>query len=614
MDDSTKIEQWSQSLADITKAVNGGATLDQVLSLIAKRTTLLVDFACCSVFTRAPDDPTRIFISGSYNLTPKFVENYREQPMNLETAAGGRGAPSVRAVLTGKAAAIEDLDDEVGADADRWRASGATQGFRSILAVPIVADNDEVLGSLTGYSSVPRAFAEGELRSMALLAQHAQLAIVATRNRDRLDAEIRALEATQAITDEKYQRAAAAAKLHGRLMRLIVDGAAGNQEIIDAVAAEVGGPATVWDARGVPIVSSSRNLSPEEAEARPSHQATALQVCAGREPLQVASAEGVVTYWAPIELYDHAVGALAVAPNAALQDLYDEQALVQCALTIAFSMSKEAQQAEAAVRLSHELLGELLSPSSSSRRVSLSARAAVLGHDLAVPHVAAMFVPTQSSGLPHGGTESLVRRLASLVSGTSPRPIVGQVSGRALVLLPEHGGRDALREPERLGRNLQAAFPDAGIKVVVGPSTTTMATIRSSCQTLEHAASLLRPDSPLVIDLSELGVMGLLLETGSGAMLSRFADKVLAGLPAGDKGDKLLETLRVWLESGMSTQATSTTMHLHQNTVSYRLRRSEELLGLDLRQPQDLLSLQLAILVRGIPEGRHARGRVEGQR
>jgi DNA-binding PucR family transcriptional regulator len=39
---------------------------------------------------------------------------------------------------------------------------------------------------------------------------------------------------------------------------------------------------------------------------------------------------------------------------------------------------------------------------------------------------------------------------------------------------------------------------------------------------------------------------------------------------------------------------------VHPNTVAYRLRRIEELLGIELTDPQALLHVQLALMVEGI--------------
>ena len=41
----------------------------------------------------------------------------------------------------------------------------------------------------------------------------------------------------------------------------------------------------------------------------------------------------------------------------------------------------------------------------------------------------------------------------------------------------------------------------------------------------------------------------------------------------------LRTTLRVFLEEGGSTQATSRRLHLARNTVSYRVQRAEEMMG-----------------------------------
>ena len=46
----------------------------------------------------------------------------------------------------------------------------------------------------------------------------------------------------------------------------------------------------------------------------------------------------------------------------------------------------------------------------------------------------------------------------------------------------------------------------------------------------------------------------------------------------------LAATVRSWLERGQDLAETATALGLHPNTLRYRLRRAEELLGLDLRR------------------------------
>ncbi|HEV2778460.1 MAG TPA: helix-turn-helix domain-containing protein [Actinophytocola sp.] len=62
--------------------------------------------------------------------------------------------------------------------------------------------------------------------------------------------------------------------------------------------------------------------------------------------------------------------------------------------------------------------------------------------------------------------------------------------------------------------------------------------------------------------------------------------------------DELLRTLRTFVAHDYNHAATSEALHVHRNTVSYRLRRVEELTGLDLTTARHLALAYLAV---GIP-------------
>jgi PucR C-terminal helix-turn-helix domain/GGDEF-like domain len=69
--------------------------------------------------------------------------------------------------------------------------------------------------------------------------------------------------------------------------------------------------------------------------------------------------------------------------------------------------------------------------------------------------------------------------------------------------------------------------------------------------------------------------------------------KVLA-LPVAEC-DVLMGTLRAWFAEDGATSAAAATLHVHRNTVRYRLRRIEELTGRSLTQPTGVAELHLAL-------------------
>jgi DNA-binding PucR family transcriptional regulator len=57
----------------------------------------------------------------------------------------------------------------------------------------------------------------------------------------------------------------------------------------------------------------------------------------------------------------------------------------------------------------------------------------------------------------------------------------------------------------------------------------------------------------------------------------------------------LVKTLEAYLDHGNNLVETAVTLHIHRNTLVHRLRRIEDLCGMDLRQPLERLNLHAAV-------------------
>ncbi len=78
-----------------------------------------------------------------------------------------------------------------------------------------------------------------------------------------------------------------------------------------------------------------------------------------------------------------------------------------------------------------------------------------------------------------------------------------------------------------------------------------------------------------------------------------FHEARLGGLRAYDRYHRaqLVETLAAYYASGRSLVGTAQLLHKHRNTILYRLRLIEEVAGVDLRDPQVELELQVALRI-----------------
>ena len=73
------------------------------------------------------------------------------------------------------------------------------------------------------------------------------------------------------------------------------------------------------------------------------------------------------------------------------------------------------------------------------------------------------------------------------------------------------------------------------------------------------------------------------------------------------RGSDLIDTLEVFLDADLDRRRAAERLHVHPNTLDYRLRRVAELTGLDLSRAGDLTLAALALKQRAMtapPEGR----------
>ena len=94
----------------------------------------------------------------------------------------------------------------------------------------------------------------------------------------------------------------------------------------------------------------------------------------------------------------------------------------------------------------------------------------------------------------------------------------------------------------------------------------------------------------------------LLADADLAATLSREALAPLRRLRP-DQADRLAWTLLAWLESADDANAAALRLHVHPQTIRYRLRQVSELFGDALNDPDARFQLLLALRVRGLLGG-----------
>jgi len=161
----------------------------------------------------------------------------------------------------------------------------------------------------------------------------------------------------------------------------------------------------------------------------------------------------------------------------------------------------------------------------------------------------------------------------------------------------------SLLVPDPDGPGRRAAIDRAlrGRPAAIGPSVP-LARAAMSLRLARHALALTRVGvipagrGPVRCDQHLSTLLILADEDLAGALRSsRLAP--LARLRPGQR-DRIAETLLAWLQLGENAAAVAHQLHVHPQTVRYRLRQIHELFGDQLRDPERRFELQLALRVR----------------
>jgi sugar diacid utilization regulator/putative methionine-R-sulfoxide reductase with GAF domain len=99
-----------------------------------------------------------------------------------------------------------------------------------------------------------------------------------------------------------------------------------------------------------------------------------------------------------------------------------------------------------------------------------------------------------------------------------------------------------------------------------------------------------------ILSYTDLGIQRFILQNPEEEVLE-FIQEVLGDLIKYENSRKgeLLKTLFVYLESNQNVKKTADVLHVHINTLNYRLKRIEEILRMDLTNSSQLLNIHLAI-------------------
>jgi len=248
-----------------------------------------------------------------------------------------------------------------------------------------------------------------------------------------------------------------------------------------------------------------------------------------------------------------------------------------------------------------QALRELLGPDATQRRAGRSELAGALPRDAALAVVTVLRV--HGSAEPAAQVELALRAVLTAATRRRPTRAVTAVDPDRAVLLrlsdrPDRA--DLVEQAERMVGELHHLLGATGQCVAgIGGAAEGLAeawTSRLQADTAARGARLL-PRLAGVGVWDDLGPYAVLLHLPDSALSPALLPDPLRALLDHERGSRLVETLRSFLDHAGSIPRTAAALHLHRTSLYYRLGQIREITGLDLDDGEQRLRLHLGLRV-----------------
>jgi GAF domain-containing protein len=567
----------TRHLFRIINTVSSTLDLDRVLRAIVDLVSDAIDCHACFIYLVAPDGSLVLrSVSDPYGA---LVDRLRFE--RGEGLAGWVAEHNQPVFLT--EGALTDPRAKVVPEADEDQ-------YQSIVAVPLRSKAGDVVGVISLHAEAPREFTEAD---SDFLVHAASLVAGAIENARLYEHTRRRLALVEGMAD--LARAVSAASTLDQLLPAVARRA---QRLLGAAACEV----YVAEPDGS-LRLSAASPAPGPRERPPS--ASDLGVVLARGRADASESRRLAEL-----LWGDTTSSALVAPMVAADELLgfltlrfpgdrpgDPEAR-EVATSIAGQAAIAVKNLQLIERLTeHNAIKDFLEDLSRGgpTGTDLADRGRALGCDLGRAHLVLQAAPRAG-----GGTqtwEDVARSLETAAGRAFPGSLFDRRDGavRGLVRLGAADEAAAIARLRELHAGLNANHP-----LAIGLShrcegAASFATGFEEAQQAVTAAAVISPE-PGVVSFDDLGAYKYLLRVSQDGRTRDHRGDALKKLEAYDRRHRsqLLATLEEYLKRRGNIAAAATTLFVHPNTLRQRLRRIQDLTGLDV-QNEDWLMIEIEL-------------------
>ncbi|OLF19347.1 diguanylate phosphodiesterase [Actinophytocola xanthii] len=449
----------------------------------------------------------------------------------------------------------------------------------ALLGVPLVIRGD-VVGALFAADRAERSFHAGEIALLSAFADHAAVALDNARLYEASRNSLRELQNAYRRIEEQVAVVERAQAMHEALTGVVLEGGTPD-DVAQLLADQLGGSVTLLDRTGVTLLHRESASSSSRAPAGADLADAVENVHRTGRCATSVDPDGVARSVAPIRAGDSYLGALAWSRDAVayrgVRDDMDLRTLERATHILGLLILKERAVAEASERLSGELLTELMV---GGPGISPTQRARTRARNIDADRLELVLVADS----PALSATALSRHLHDIARERSG--LAGEHLGRATMILPRADDDRTVEEVHsRLRRTLGRPVVVVGERAV-NQDWARAFSLASRCGAVMRAIG----HTDLGATTGRYALYAMLFDTERVRELDRFVADTIGPLLDYDRrrGTDLVDTLAVYFVHRANVAATARALHVHVNTLLKRLDRASEVLGLDLRQDNDL--------------------------
>lgn len=618
--ETKKKEQEARALYEVATEISALHDLEQILGSIVHKVRYLLP--CDIVGIGLPDEESTfirikvwagdrvgvlkdLVIRPGTGVTGLVLSTKKPQQVSLVDASGSqRNPPPDDIELIAKA-----------------------EGIASVLAIPMIV-GEKVAGVIYACRRKSTRFTVAEAELLSRFSGQAAIALENCRLYEKEKENVARLRELHELSERQRNLLENSLRIHQDLTSLVLE-AKGLEAITRTLAELVSNPVLVCDqffkvlSRAAPDAASSavlddleRLVSSLENDSQWAAVVSTLRKERRPRRVELFSYGSIAN---PVIVGSEIFGYLVAIELGRPMTELDVIAMEHAATIVALEMMRRKTIFEVESKLKGDFMDDLLNGRLQSPEEIIE-RANFLGYDLRKPYQVMIadiddfrgFI--QRKSYDERTINSVKRRvfevINNVVTDRSPRSILVTKSDSIVILAcasPNGNGENSVsyvpakRLAEAIKTSLSRVIPDLTLSIGIGRVCDDVKELQKSYSEAMVCLNIAKRFQKRNVTLahSDLGVYSVLSRVNSNEELSEYVDRFLGRILEYDNAHdgSLLETLRVYLNNNCNRQKTAESSYVHLNTVNYRLRRIEEITGLDLSDPETRLNVHVALKI-----------------